>query len=102
MLEREEQPEIEYAAYVVELIGTSISASIPLTPEFLQENDLVPDDWTVEWASFESEDTIQEVRFDNGFVVRCHPDSIEFILLIERESDLNPPKSCATQSSKDF
>ena len=70
-------------------INLSTSLEIALTPEFLQENGVVPDDWSAE-SSPERADDIQEVRYDSGLVVRVSPNGIGFNLSVEPVTDLTP------------
>ena len=84
----EEQPTIVYTRFAV-FINLSTSLEIALAPDFLQENGVVPDEWSVE-SSPERADDIQEVRYDSGLIARVHPNGIGFNLFVEPVMDLTP------------
>lgn len=61
-----------------------------LTPEFLLENDIVPEGWTVDLAFSQNLGPIQRFRFQEGMLVQVRPDHLYLQWDINSEEGVRP------------
>ena len=68
---------IVYKFYSITLY-ISVPLNRRLNPEFLLENNVVPEDWTVDLESSQDFGIIQRFKFQEGLLVQAHPDRLYF------------------------
>jgi hypothetical protein len=80
---------IVYAYYSITLY-ISAPSDMMLTPELLLENQIVPEEWTLDPAFSQNLGPIQHFRFQEGLLVQARPDHLYFQWDIIAEEGIRP------------